>query len=239
MQINILQFVEGAKKAQGIVVIIDVFRAFSFECYAIHNNAKRIIPVASKDLAYELKQKNPDWILAGERKGIMLPGFDYGNSPSQIEHIDLSNKTIIHTTSAGTQGLENARNATEILTGSLVNAKAIADYIKANHYEKITLVSMGNEGVRPAREDDLCAEYIHSLLKNEEMDITNEIEKLKTEGGERFFDMLRNDAFPERDFYLCTEVNKFDFVLKFEYGDDGLGYITKSRIRFSRPIYDA
>ena len=64
-------------------------------------------------------------------------------------------------------------------------------------------------------------------MKNEKIDITNEIEKLKTQGGERFFDMLRNDVFPERDFYLCTEVNKFDFVLKFEYGDDGLGYITR------------
>ena len=227
MKINILQFIEGAKKAQGIAVIIDVFRAFSFECYAVQNNAKKIIPVASKDLAYELKEKNPDWILAGERKGIMLPGFDYGNSPSQIEHLDFSNKTIIHTTSAGTQGLENARNANKIITGSLVNAKAIACYIKANHFKEISLVSMGNEGVRPAKEDDLCAEYIQSLLKDEEIDISKEIEKLKTEGGERFFDMLQNDVFPERDFYLCTELNKFDFVLKFEYDDDGLGYITK------------
>ena len=229
MKINILHFIEGAKKAHGLVVIIDVFRAFSFECYAIQNNAKRIIPVASKDLAYELKQKNPDWILAGERKGIMLPGFDYGNSPSQIEHIDLSNKTIIHTTSAGTQGLENARNASEIITGSLVNAKAIADYIKAKHFDEVSLVSMGNEGVRPAKEDDLCAEYIQSLLKGKKLDVAEKIENLKNEGGERFFDMLQNNIFPERDFYLCTKLNKFDFVLKFLYSDNGLGYIAKIR----------
>ena len=222
-----MHFIDGAKKARGVTVIIDVFRAFSFECYAVQNNVKKIIPVASKDLAYELKQKNPDWILAGERKGIMLPHFDYGNSPSQIEYVDLSNKVIVHTTSAGTQGLENARNADEILTGSLVNAEAVADYIKTNHFSDVSLVCMGNEGVRSAKEDDLCAEYLKALLENKEFDIVEQIENLKTDGGERFFDMLRNDIFPERDFYLCTALNRFNFVLKFAYDDSGLGYITK------------
>ena len=47
--------------------------------------------------------------------------------------LDLKEKTIIHTTSAGTQGIANAINAEEILTGSLVNAKAIAEYIKRNN----------------------------------------------------------------------------------------------------------
>ena len=213
--------------ARGLTVIIDVFRAFSFECYAINNNASRMIPVASKELAYELKGKNPDWILAGERKGIMLPGFDYGNSPSQIEHIDLSGKTIIHTTSAGTQGLENARNANEIITGSFVNAKAIADYIRASNCAEVSLVAMGNNGVSPAREDDMCAEYIRDLLSGIDVDITGKIKSLQTDGGEHFFDMLNPSAFPQRDFYLCTQVNIFDFVLKFSYDNDGLGYITK------------
>ena len=228
MQINIFHFIEGARKARGIVVIIDVFRAFSVECYLMRNHAEKIIPVASKDLAYELKRRNPEYLLIGERQGIMLPGFDYGNSPSQIENVDFSNKTVIHTTSAGTQGLENARNAEEILTGSLVNAKAIADYIKTNQSGKeVTLVCMGNEGVRPAEEDDLCANYIKALLENRSPDISGQIEKLKTAGGQRFFDMLKKDAFPERDFYLCTELNTFDFVLKFRYDDDNLGYISK------------
>jgi 2-phosphosulfolactate phosphatase len=222
-----LRFIEGAKKAKGVAVIIDVFRAFSFECYAIQNNAERIIPVASKDLAYELKRKNPEYILAGERKGIMLPGFDFGNSPSQIEHIDLSDKVIVHTTSAGTQGLENARNASEILTGSLVNAKAVANYIKLNNFDEVSLVCMGTDGVRPADEDDLCAEYIKSLLENNIYDITGQITDLKYKGGKKFFDAAQNDVFPERDFYLCTELNKFDFVLKFEYDSGGLGNIRK------------
>ena len=79
---------------------------------------------------YMTIRKKRDCILIGERHGKILPGFDYGNSPSQIENIDFSKKTILHTTSAGTQGISNAKNAKEILTGSLVNARAIAQYIK-------------------------------------------------------------------------------------------------------------
>lgn len=157
----------------------------------------------------------------------MLPGFDFGNCPTQIENVDFTGRIIVHTTSAGTQGLENAGNAQEILTGSFVNAKAIAKYIKNSGFEEVSLVGMGNDGVTPAAEDELCACYIKDLLENKNPDISQEIENLKTMGGERFFDSSKNDVFPERDFYLCTALNKFDFVLKFEYDNNGLGYIRR------------
>jgi len=224
MEIRILRLLEGAKKARGIAVIIDVFRAFSFECYAIHNNVERIIPVASKELAYELKRKNPDYIVAGERKGIMLPGFDYGNSPSQIEHVDLTGKTLVHTTSAGTQGLEGAVIAEEIITGSFVNAKAIASYIKEKRHKEVSLVCMGAEAIARSEEDDLCAKYIEALLRDEKRDFTAEIENLRYTSGKKFFDESRKEVFPERDFHLCTKTDIFDFVLKFVY-EDGIGQI--------------
>ena len=228
MRINVYSLIEGAKKARGVAVIIDVFRAFSFECYLARNNAEKIIPVASKELAYELKRKNPDYILAGERRGVMLPGFDFGNSPAQIENVDFTGKTVVHTTSAGTQGLENAVNAREVLTGSLCNAGAIAEYIKRYRAgEEISLVRMGNDGILPAEEDDLCAEYLKNLLEDKKTDISERIERLKTTGGERFFDAARQDVMPERDFFLSTAIDKFDFVLRFKYDSDGLGYIRK------------
>ena len=227
MKIDILHLLDGAKNARGLVVVIDVFRAFSFECYAIQNNVRRIIPVASQELAYELKQGNPDFLLAGERKGVMLPGFDYGNSPSQIEHVDLSGRIIVHTTSAGTQGLEGAVNADEVITGSLVNAKAIAGYIKGSAFDQISLVCMGNGGLTQAGEDTLCAEYIAALLEGRAFDITGRIDELRRTDGRRFFDPANADVFPERDFFLCTRLNHFDFVLRFECGADGLGIIRR------------
>ena len=216
MNIKILQLVEGAKQATGLTVIIDVFRAFTVEAYLVNNGVEKLIPVGDKQIAYDYKEKYKDCILIGERRGIMLEGFDYGNSPTQIEKIDFSGKTVVHTTSSGTQGIANAKNAKEILTGSLVNAKAIAEYIKMQNPEDVSLVCMGNGGESEAREDTLCAEYIKSLLEGKDLNLNYEIENLKNIAGKRFFDPKLQDIFPERDFYLATELNKFNFVLKLE-----------------------
>lgn len=227
MNINILHMVEGAKKATGIAVIIDVFRAFTVEAYIMNNGAKNLLPVGDKQIAYDAKEKDSNYILIGERHGKILPGFDYGNSPSQIKNVDFSGKTVIHTTSAGTQGIDNAKNAKEVLTGSLVNAKAIAQYIKSKNPEEVSLVCMGLDGKAQTEEDNLCAYYIKSLLEGTPMDLENEIEKLKQTSGAKFFDATLSDIFPEEDFYLSTEVDKFQFVLKVEKNADGENYIKR------------
>lgn len=74
MEIRILQMLEGAKKAEGLTVVIDVFRAFSVACYAFANGASRIIPVGAIEDAYLLKEQHPDYILMGERGGVIQPG---------------------------------------------------------------------------------------------------------------------------------------------------------------------
>ncbi len=231
MNIKILQLIEGAKQATGLTVIIDVFRAFTVEAYLVNNGVEKLIPVGDKQIAYDYKEKYKDCILIGERRGIMLEGFDYGNSPTQIEKIDFSGKTVVHTTSSGTQGIANAKNAKEILTGSLVNAKAIAEYIKMQNPEDVSLVCMGNGGESEAREDTLCAEYIKSLLEGKDLNLNYEIENLKNIAGKRFFDPKLQDIFPERDFYLATELNKFNFVLKLEKDNEGMNYIKRIDVK--------
>lgn len=213
MKIQILECIEGAKKAEGLTVIIDVFRAFSLECYLFHQGAKRIIPIGRMEQAFALKAKHPDWPLFGERKGAKVEGCDYGNSPSEVEGVDFTNQTLIHTTSAGTQGIVNATHASEIITASLVNAKAVADYIRKKNPSVVSIVAMGNQGVESADEDVLCARYIKALLLNECMDMESEIEKLKTGGGAKFLDP-NNPVFPKPDFALATALNRFDFVIQ-------------------------
>lgn len=231
MNIKILQLIEGARQATGLAVIIDVFRAFTVEAYLVNNGVQKLIAVGDKQIAYDYKEKNKDCILIGERRGIMLDGFNYGNSPSQIEKINFTGKTVVHTTSSGTQGIANAQNANEILTGSLVNAKAIAEYIKMQNPEDVSLVCMGNGGESEAREDTLCAEYIKSLLEGKNPNLDKEIEDLKNIAGKRFFDSNLQEIFPKRDFYLSTELNKFNFVLKVEKDDDGLNYVRKIEVK--------
>ena len=164
MNIQILQLIEGAKKAKGLTVVIDVFRAFSMEAYMMAKGAKSIIPVGDCDVAYRIREERPDILIAGERHGKILPGFDIGNSPWELSKMDIEDKTIVHTTSAGTQGIANARGATVILCAGLVNAKATADYIRRSNAEDVSLVCMGLEAKEPTDEDTLCAEYIRSLL---------------------------------------------------------------------------
>ena len=227
MEIKILHMVEGAKKATGTTVVIDVFRAFSVEAYCLFMGAEKIIPVGDVKLAYELKEKNPDYILVGERHGKILPGFDCGNSPSEIVKLDLKGKTVIHTTSAGTQGIVNADGADEIIGGSLLCAKAIANYIKETDKKDISLVCMGLEAVSQTEEDNLCANYIKSLLLECETDLQSEIENLKTTSGAKFFDKAQNDVFPEADFHMCVECDKFDFIVKLEKSESGINYMRK------------
>ncbi len=227
MEIKILHMVEGAKKATGTTVVIDVFRAFSVEAYCLFMGAEKIIPVGDVKLAYELKEKNPDYILVGERNGKILPGFDCGNSPSEIVKLDLKGKTIIHTTSAGTQGIVNADGADEIIGGSLLCAKAIANYIKETDKKDISLVCMGLEAVSQTEEDNLCANYIKSLLLECDIDLQSEIENLKTTSGAKFFDKAQNDVFPEADFHMCVEYDKFDFIVKLEKSESGINYMKK------------
>ena len=227
MRINILRMLPGAEAAEGVAVIIDVFRAFTVEAYIMNNGAGRLFAAGEKELAYQAKKEDGGVILIGERKGVMLPGFDYGNSPSGIENADFSGKTVVHTTSAGTQGIANAVNADLILTGALVNAKATAEYIKRLDPQTVSLVCMGLEAKRPAEEDELCAEYIKALLEGRRIDLTKGIERLKHTSGAKFFDPAKNCVFPKEDFFLCTELDRFNFVLKAERGENGLDQIKK------------
>lgn len=228
-----IKIIHDAKQATGLAIIIDVFRAFTVEPYLFYNGVEKLIPVGDKEIAYDLKKKNKEYILVGERNGIKLPGFDYGNSPSQIKNIDFSNRTVVHTTSCGTQGIVNAINADEIITGSLVNANAIVKYIKKNNYKDISIVSMSRPNELPSDEDELCAIYIESLLEDKLLEnLENEVEKLKLTSGKKFFDSNNEENFPKEDFYLCVEINKFNFVLRVnkDKAENGMLYIEKIEI---------
>ena len=221
MKVEILEFVEGAKKALGLTVIIDVFRAFSVECYAFDSGASRIIATATPEAAFALKRKYKNAVLAGERNEKKIEGFDFGNSPTEIIKSDLTGKTFIHTTTAGTQGLVNATKADIVITGSLVNSGAVIRYINHINPEHVSLVAMGYRAEQSAGEDLLCAELIAGSINNEKPDISSKIELLRENEGKRFFFPQNIDFSPPTDFFLCTMTDKFDFILRAERRPDG------------------
>ncbi len=215
MEIRILQLHEGAENARGLTVVIDVFRAFSLACYISEKPIANYFLTDKIETAYELKKKFPEYILIGERNERKPEGFDYGNSPSHIIPCSFTNKTIVHTSSAGTQGaICSVKNSEEVITGSFVNAQSIAQYILQKNPAEVSLVCMGYAAKYPTEEDTLCALYIKSLLENSYFSIEEEIEKLKFTSGKRLFLPENQEHSPASDFYYCTALNHFPFVLK-------------------------
>lgn len=220
--------VEGARKAKGLAVIIDVFRAFSVEAYAFGKGVDKIYPVGNLDEAFQIAKSMPGSILLGERKEQMVEGFDFGNSPMAIMHEDLEGKTMVHTTSAGTQGIVNAKQADEIITGSFVNAGAIIRYIQAKNPKNVSLVCMGYSAKQETEEDSLCAEYLHDSILGKEPNFEQMVETIRQTSGRRFFDPAKAKHNPTEDFYLCLSLNKFDFIIRAE--SDPIGRLVNIKV---------
>ncbi|GIQ69282.1 2-phosphosulfolactate phosphatase [Xylanibacillus composti] len=223
MNIRILHGKQGAAEAAGLAVVIDVFRAFSTACYAYAGGCKAIYPTGSIAEAYRRQEELPGALLVGERGGVMVEGFDFGNSPSLIAAADVRGRSIVHTTSAGTQGLIGAAQAEEVITGAFVNAAAIARYIRQSAAREVSLIAMGLGGTEPADEDTLCAEYLRDLLLNRPVDFA-EIRRYLAEDSTtgRFLDLVGEASAPKEDFDYCLDLDRFAFVLRAEWEDGRL-----------------
>lgn len=216
MQIDILDHVAGARDARGIAVVIDVFRAFTVAPHAFDAGAARVLPAGEVEEALELGRRIPGAVLAGERNARRLPGFDAGNSPTEIRALDLRGKVLVHTTHAGTQGLVNARDADEVLTGAFVNLSAVGRYLAARAPRRVSLVRMGHEARERCAEDDLYAECLRRVLQGEPAPLGEVRDRLRdAPAARKFFDPACDWA-PLADFDYCTEVDRFDFVLRLE-----------------------
>jgi 2-phosphosulfolactate phosphatase len=213
-KIEVLDHVAGAREARGTAVVIDVFRAFSVAAYAFDAGAARVLPAGEIAEALELGRRFPGALLAGERHARRLPGFDAGNSPTEIRALDLRGRVLVHTTHAGTQGLVNAAGADEVLTGAFVNISAVCRYLRARAPSQVSLVRMGHEARERCAEDDLYAECLRLMLLGRPAPLDEVRERLReAPAAVKFFDPACDWA-PRDDFDYCTDVDRFDFVLR-------------------------
>jgi 2-phosphosulfolactate phosphatase len=212
MKINIWEPDSDISKIEGIVIVIDVFRAFSTNYFIANQNPKNIFAVDSIEKAFELKQKyGNSAVLVGERQGIKIDGFDFGNSPTEIQESDMREKVVIHTTTAGTRGLLKQNTNSDVICGSFVNTQAILDYIKRNQYKEINLYCTARKNGVFGEEDYLFADYLHDRLMNKPTDFVKIKHILKKGSGAGF----RDGGFaPESDFDFCMALDKFNFILR-------------------------
>jgi len=215
---------QGAREASGSAVVIDVFRAFSCEPLFFHFGVARVILEADPQKAILAKKEHPEYILIGESNEVPLENADLGNSPSHIilkGEAWFKGKTVIHRTTAGVTGAAAALDrAEEVILGSFLTAKAVADYILRKNPEVVTLVAMGERGLKEAPEDEACADYLEHLLTGKSYDAVRTFQRVVFHPSAQKFLMGTKEYLPREDPVFCLQRDLFHFVLCVEKAGD-------------------
>ena len=149
---------------ESIVVVIDIFRATSSICYGIENGAEAIIPVATVEACESYRHS--EFLLAAERNGEVVAGFDFGNSPFSYIKDKVQGKTVVLTTTNGTHAINVSRGASKIVIGSFLNLGALCDWLKTQPNDVLLLCSGWKDKVN--LEDTLFAGGVVHNLMNED-----------------------------------------------------------------------
>jgi len=147
---------------ESIVVVIDIFRATSSICYGIENGATAIIPVESIAACETYRESN--YLLAAERNGEVVEGFDFGNSPFAYTSEKVNGKTIVLTTTNGTHAIHQSRAAHQVVIGSFLNLNVLSNWLKIQERNICLLCSGWND--KTNLEDTLFAGAVVSNLRD-------------------------------------------------------------------------
>ena len=211
MEIRLGSLVRDAREAAGTVIVIDVFRAFTTAAIAFDNGATAITLVAEADDALALHQDGGGDVIMGEVGGKRPEGFDYGNSPYEISRVDLTGKSLVQSTRAGTVGVAAAFESPDtdtIYLGSFAVADATVKAVLADAPELVTILAMGDQGVVRADEDEQCGIYLRNLLEGRRPD-PEAVRSLIMTGGatQKFFDNSQPQFHPRTLDWPCSSAS--------------------------------
>ena len=214
MEIRLGSLVRDANEAEGTVIIIDVFRAFTTAAIAFDHGATEITLVAEIEDALELHRRGVGDLIMGEVDGKRPEGFDFGNSPYEISQANVAGKSLVQSTRAGTVGVSAASRAQSIYLGSFVVAQATVQTILSESPDLVSIIAMGDQGRVRSDEDEHCALYLRNLLEGRQPD-SEALKSLVMEGGatQKFFDPSQPQFHP-KDVDLALEFSKYPFAMK-------------------------
>lgn len=194
MQIDIVRGHHPPENLTGATVVIDVIRAFTTACYAFRKQVTRIHPVFTADEAFALKQQLPDALLVGEIDALPIPGFDFGNSPWEINRAELRDRALIMRTTNGIAATLNARASRQVLVAGLVNAEVTAAWLERQEFDRVVLVAS-----HPTGDEDLaCAEYLRGLLGGEGIALEDAIRRTRhASAATKFIERHHPNLHPE------------------------------------------
>jgi 2-phosphosulfolactate phosphatase len=155
--------------AESIVVVIDILRATSSICVALEHGAERIVPVAGIEEAKTYREKG--FVIAAERNGEMIEGFDFGNSPFSFMGDNVKGKSIAFSTTNGTQAIDVAKRSHQVVIGSFLNLDGLCDWLIKQEKDVLCLCSGWKN--RFNLEDTLFAGAVVHQLKNSGLSDTN------------------------------------------------------------------
>lgn len=209
----------------GAVVVIDVIRAFTTAAYAFGAGAAEIYLVGTVDDAIEFKARRPGSLAVGEDRGLRPDGFDFPNSPAMVGRADLSGRTLVQRTSAGTQGALAARDADRLWVSGLATGSATARAVDRAGLGAPAYVITGWFADRPdhsGSDDVITAETIERLRLRQPVDPTAvAADLLATREATRTL-MLGPEHCDPSDIELASRLDVFDFAMEVERTPDGL-----------------
>ena len=156
------KLIDPAAMADATAVIIDVLRASTTICTALSGGARQILPCLEIPQAGDLKTAGQADLCGGERGGVKIDGFDFGNSPFDYSQQAVAGKTIAFTTTNGTRAMQACQSAARVYIAAFVNLASVAQAIQAD--AKIELVCAGTDG-EITEEDVLFAGALVERLK--------------------------------------------------------------------------
>lgn len=209
-------------EATGALVAIDVLRAFTTAAFAFAAGAERIVLAGEIDEAFRLREALPEALIMGEKNGLRVPGFDFGNSPSELRGLDLSGHTLIQRTSAGTQGIVRALKAGPLLAAGLCNARATVEYLASHVRGSVTLVATGVLPGEDGDEDIACAELIAAGLRGRPLELQPLLERVRVSTWGLNFTDPAHPEFPLADLELALQVDRFTFAMPVQREGDQL-----------------
>src|SRR5579859_1182127 len=200
--------VDGARSATGVVVVIDVLRAFTVSAYALEGGARECLLVGTVEEARALAAGTPGAIISAEVDTLPVAGIPISNSPTRIVETDMRGRALVQRTSAGTQAIRAVANAEAMYAASLVVARATAQACLSRRPQTVTLVASGD-----FPEDHACARYIEAVMRGEKQDVSRLLEGLVS--SERYQKFARGDwpGFPKSDLDLALATDRFDFAM--------------------------
>jgi len=212
-----------APEAVGVVVVVDVLRAFTTAAYAFAAGARRIWLVGSVDEALVMKAAHPGMLAMGEDLGRRVAGFDYSNSPAELAGADLSGRELVQRTSAGTRGVVAASSAARRRCASLVCASATAAAVAGSGLGDPTYVISGwRDDEHPGEDDQETARLIERVRTGKPIR-ARETAKAVAESREAAVTLgLGAGHVDPRDIELATSIDAFDFAMEARRSANGL-----------------